>query len=60
MISTLGETVSIKDGKRIYFGAQAGSGSNEMGSYDLSAPTEKNGRFRKYDTCLLFYVEFVR
>lgn len=60
MTSTLGETVSIKDGKRIYFGAQAGSDSNEMESYDLSVPPEKNDRLKKYDACMLFYVEFVK
>ena len=59
MTSTLGETVSIKEGKRIYFGAQAGSDSNGMESYDLSVPPEKNDRLEKYDACLLFYVEFV-
>ena len=60
MTSTLGEAVSIRDGKRIYFGAQAGSDSNEMESYDLSVPPEKNDRLKKYDACLLFYVEFVK
>lgn len=60
LTSTLGETVSIKDGKRIYFGAQAGSDSNEMESFDMSVPPEKNDRLKKYDACLLFYVEFVK
>lgn len=60
LMSTLGETVSIKDGKRIYFGAQAGSDSNEMESFDMSVPPEKNDRLKKYDACLLFYVEFVK